>query len=77
MDLVIPDHAREQMELRGVTEQEVIAVLENPALDQPNKEGKRRWEAWGRVSDGWLRVVYRKQGKRTALITVTTSSRGP
>lgn len=55
-------HARERMELRGISEEEVRAALESPDLEYPGRLGRTVAElspgAWGRFDALALRVVY-------------------
>ncbi len=68
-------HSRNRMRFWHVSQNEVIAVLNDP--DQVTSSRKGRLNAWKRTGKQWVRVTYISEGARTVVVTVTARPRGP
>ena len=61
-------HALEQMERRGISEEEVAAVLEDPNEEGPANFG--RLYAQSVIDDRRIRVVYNRGTDETVVVSV-------
>lgn len=68
-------HSRNRMRFWRVTQNDVIAVLNDPDQVTPSRKGRQN--AWKRTVKQWMRVTYISEGARTVVVTVTIKPRGP
>ncbi len=68
MQLVYSVHARERMEERAITEEEIVAVITNPTRQSISRTGNLLYS--GRVNGRELTVVIGRGSNPTAVVTV-------
>ena len=70
MEVYLTRHARNRMRLYDIPLEEVEALLEHP--DQVTVGAFGRQHVWKRREPGgWLRVIFKDEGVRRMVITVT------
>jgi uncharacterized DUF497 family protein len=72
--VVYTSHTRERLHERGIAFRWVEAILDAPAIDEPDPAGDGRRRCWGRVpefGDRMLRIVYIEDSEVIRVITVT------
>jgi hypothetical protein len=73
MRITYVPHALEQMERRGISEEEVAAVLEDPNEEGPANFG--RLYAQSVIDDRRIRVVYNRGTNETVVVSVVFRGR--
>ncbi len=78
MDYVFDKHARGQMEFRGITEEEVLDVLNNPHQVVDAKRGRKAYQSLvmrnGRLF--MLRVIVAIMAEPPIIVSVYVTSKG-
>jgi hypothetical protein len=73
--IVISDHARFEMQRRGVTEAEVTAVIRKPGQVLPAREGREIRQSKTSSGKMLLRVVVKEDAQTYHVVTAYKTSR--
>ena len=69
MHIICPIHARERMEQRGITREQIVQTINHPDISLPT-EHKRRKRAMRRFGPKTLDVIYEpRKNNRVVLVT--------
>ena len=67
-DYILTNHAKERMKERGITQEEIEEVLQNPEYSYPGAKGEKNLVK--KIKRKKIRVVYRDRPRRKIINTV-------